>query len=80
MQKLAKKDLHLMGSAGSLEKLKMLIIEKLYWGCVKVTKSPVFESRLGECYSVANGTGLITYAVIICGKNGRWSLYWIKIQ
>lgn len=79
MQKLAKKDLHLMGSAGSLETLKKLIIEKLYWGSVEVTKSPVFESRLGECYSVANGTGVKTDMVIICGKNGRWSLYRIQI-
>ena len=36
MQKLAKKDLHLMGSAGSLETLKKLIIEKLYWGSMEV--------------------------------------------
>lgn len=75
MKKLAKKDLHLMGSAGSMEALKKLILEKLYWSKVEVSESTQFESRLGKCYDVTNANGLLSKMVIIEGK--RCSLYGI---
>jgi len=73
MKKLAKKDLHLMGSAGSMEALKKLILEKLYWSKVETSESTQFESRLGKCYDVTNANGLLNEMVIIEKK--RCSLY-----
>lgn len=73
MKKLAKKDLHLMGSAGSMEALKKLILEKLYWSKVEISESTQFESRLGKCYDVTNANGLLNKMVIIEKK--RCSLY-----
>lgn len=75
MKKLAKKDLHLMGSAGSMEALKKLILEKLYWSKVETSESIQFESRLGKCYDVTNANGLLNKMVIIEKK--RCSLYGI---
>ncbi len=75
MKKLAKKDLHLMGSAGSMEALKKLILEKLYWSKVEISESIQFESRLGKCYDVTNANGLLNKMVIIEKK--RCSLYGI---
>ena len=75
MKKLAKKDLCLIGSAGSMESLKKLILEKLYWSKVEVSDSTQFESRLGKCYDVTNANGLLNKMVIIEKK--RCSLYGI---
>ena len=73
MRKLAKKDLHLMGSAGSLESLQKLMLDKLYWSKADLTESIRFQSRIGECYDVANGNGLVDDIVVI--KSRRCSLY-----
>ena len=75
MKKLAKKDLHLMGSAGSLEALKKLMLEKLYWSKVELSESTHFQSRLGKCYDIENGGGFCETMVVIEGK--RCSLYTI---
>lgn len=75
MKKLVKKDLRLMGSAGSMEALKKLILEKLYWSKIEVSESTQFESRLGKCYDVTNANGLLNKMVIIEKK--RCSLYGI---
>lgn len=75
MQKLAKKDLHLMGSAGSMEALKKLMLDKLYWSKVELSESTHFQSRLGKCYDIANGGGFVDTMVVIVGK--RCSLYTI---
>lgn len=73
MEKLTKKDLHLMGSAGSLDALKKSIINRLCWSMVDVNVSKTYESRLGVVYDVANGNGPCNNLVIIDGK--RCSLY-----
>lgn len=78
MRKIAKKDLHLMGSAGSMEALKVLMKERLYWSKVETSPSTQFESRLGKCYDVASGVGLVDSMVIIEGK--RCSLYRINSE
>ena len=74
MTKLAKKDLRLVGSAGSLENLKNLIVSRLYWSCVNTEKSTEHESKLGDVYTVANKNGTISDMVIIAGR-GRVGLY-----
>ena len=76
MTKLAKKDLHLVGSAGNMESLKSLIKSKLYWAEVNTTESSMYESRLGKVYDVGDSDGVVRDMVIIEGK--RCSLYWIE--
>lgn len=77
MKTLTKKQLHLMGSAGSLPDLKSLIISRLYWSQVDAEPSALYCSRLGSVYSVGNKKGrLDDYAIINTGR--RWGLYWLK--
>ena len=76
MTKLAKKDLLLVGSAGSIDALKELMLKKLYWSKVELSHSIRFESRMGKCYDITNGNGLVCNMVIIEGK--RCSLYNIQ--
>ena len=76
MTKLAKKDLRLVGSAGSMESLKSLIKSKLYWAEVNTTESSMSESRLGKVYEVGNRNGVVSDMVIIEGA--RCSLFRIK--
>ncbi len=78
MKKLAKKDLHLMGSAGNLDALREAIVKRCYWSMVDTAVSKTYESRLGTVYDVINGNGLCDNLVIINGKNGRWSFYRIN--
>lgn len=75
MAKLSKNDLHLMGSAGSIEALKIIIMQRLFWSCVDITDCK-HTSRLGKCYGVSNAKGVIPGLVIIEGR--RWGLYRIN--
>lgn len=75
MATLSKKNLHMMGSAGSMESLKQLIMQRLYWSRVDVTECE-HTSRLGKCYGVGNAKGVFPDMVIIEGK--RCALYRIN--
>lgn len=77
MKTLAKKDLHLIGSAATLEALRQLIVSKLYWSRCDIFASGVFSSRLGKCYDVGNAKGIIEGFVIIEGK--RCGFYSINL-
>jgi len=72
-QKLSKKDLRIVGSAGSMESLKELIKSRLYWAEVNTQPSADYESRLGRVYAVGNRNGTIADMVIIEGA--RCGLY-----
>lgn len=76
MKQLTKKNLHLIGSAGSLDSLKQLMLGKLYWSKVELTDSTRFQSRLGKCHDVANGNGPVDDIVVI--ESRRCSLYRIS--
>lgn len=71
---MTKTNLHLVGSAGSLERLSDLIINRLYWSRVDTQESEQYISKLGKVYDVSNANGLIDGMVIIAGR-GRVGLY-----
>ena len=74
--RLSKKDLRLVGSAGTMDGLKQLIKSRLYWAEVNTEPSTDYESRLGKVHDVSNRNGLIANMVIIEGS--RCSLYHIE--
>lgn len=76
MTTLTKNNLHLMGSASTIEALKELILGKLYWSRCDVSESAEYVSRLGKCYDVGNANGRIGSLVIIEGR--RAGLYSIN--
>ena len=64
----------MVGSASTLDKLKNLIISRLYWSRVDVSASALYTSRMGEVMTVGNANGVIYDMVIISGRN-RIGLY-----
>lgn len=74
MTKLSKKDLHMVGSAGTMSGLKQLITARLYWAEVNTQPSTDYESRLGVVHQVSNRNGVIDDMVIIEGTR-RCALY-----
>ena len=73
MKKITKKNLHLVGSAGTIEQLESLAKERLYWSIFRTTPSDKYDSKLGAVCDVSNANGIITDMVVIVGK--RTSLY-----
>lgn len=76
MAKLSKKDLHMVGSAGTMDGLKQLIKTRLYWAEVNTQPSTDYESRLGRVHQVSNRNGVVGDMVIIEGT--RCALYRIE--
>ena len=77
MENLTKKDIQLVGSAGTLEDLKKLMTERLYWSCVQLKLSDRFKSRLGKCYDVSNSKD-VAEGFIVIEKKHRCSFYLIN--
>jgi hypothetical protein len=77
MEKLLRNQLHLVGSAGTLENLCEFAKQRLYWAQLETSESTRYESRMGKVYDVSNRNGLVPDMVIIQSKV-RCSLYRIK--
>ena len=79
MEKLLRNQLHLVGSAGTLEHLCAFAKQRLYWAQLFTSESTRYESRMGKVYDVSNLNGLVPDMVIIQTKV-RCSLFRIKEQ
>jgi hypothetical protein len=77
MEKLLRKQLHLVGSAGTLENLCEYAKKRLYWSQFETSESTRYESRIGKVYDVSSSNGLVSDMVIIQGKV-RCSLFRIE--
>ena len=77
MEKLSKENLKLIGSAGSLDTLRAIIMTKMYWNIVSIEPSAQFSYGRKECYDVTTKIGLNDRVIII--KDGqRYKLYYIE--
>lgn len=74
--KLSKNNLRLIGSAGSLQNLRQMIEQKMFWNIVCIEQSTQFEYGRKQCYDITTGKGLNRNVVVI--KEGqRYKLYMV---
>lgn len=77
MRKLAKKDLRIVGSAGSLADLVAMIEGRMYWKIVSVRPSEQFAVGRKQVFDVETSKGVSDRALIV--KDGaRYKLYFVN--
>lgn len=74
--KLSKNNLRLIGSAGSLQDLRQMIEQKMFWNVVSIDSSTQFECGRKQCYDITTGKGL-NHDVVIIKEGQRYKLYMV---